>query len=182
MSSKKQYTKSGVQRSPVLTVFRKPWFLHAFSIILILSNSWLSVWMRKRAGSFPPPHILAINHAEVHCILSYLQSWFWDQCLQFTAVTFNFNSRSAFTLHCNILSWNLSKWTHMTLTYLTLQKGIRILKMTHQRNGWSPVTGNKRTAPIVKEIAWRDRKNAPVSVLWEAGKEVQNFSEPFNYF
>ena len=36
----------------------------------------------------------------------------------------------------------------MTLTYLTLQKGIRILKMTHQRNGWSPVTGNKRTAPI----------------------------------
>ena len=120
MSSKKQYTKSGVQRSPVLTVFRKPWFLHAFSIILILSNSWLSVWMRKRAGSFPPPHILAINHAEVHCLL-YLQSWFWGQCSQFTAVTFNFNSRSVFTLHWNILSWNLSKWTHMTLTYLTLQ-------------------------------------------------------------
>ena len=23
------------------------------------------------------------------------------------------------------------------------------LKMTHQRNGWSPVTGNQRTAPIV---------------------------------
>lgn len=37
----------------------------------------------------------------------------------------------------------------MTLTYLTLQKGIGILKMTHQRNGWSPITGNKRTAPIV---------------------------------
>ena len=37
----------------------------------------------------------------------------------------------------------------MTLTYLTLQKGIRILKMTHQRNGCFPVTGNQRTAPIV---------------------------------
>ena len=58
----------------------------------------------------------------------------------------------------------------MTLTYPTLQKGIRILKMTHQRNGWSPVTGNKRTAPIGGIM------------LWEAGKEVQNFSEPFNYF
>ena len=37
----------------------------------------------------------------------------------------------------------------MTLAYLTLQKGIRISKMTHQQNGWSVVTGNKRTAPIV---------------------------------
>ena len=156
MSSKKQYTKSGVQRGPVLTVFRKPWFLRAFSVILILSNSWLSVCMRKRAGSFPPPHILAINHAEVHCVL-YLQWWFWDQCFQFTAVTFNFNSRSVFTLHWNILSWNLSKCTHMTLIYLTLQKGIRILKMTHQRDGWSPVTGNLNEQPLLllSGVLWK---------------------------
>ena len=156
MSSKKLYTKSGVQRSPVLTVFRKPRFRHAFSVILILSNSWLSVCMRKRAGSFPPPHILAINHAEVHCVL-YLQWWFWDQCFQFTAVTFNFNSRSVFTLHWNILSWNLSKCTHMTLIYLTLQKGIRILKMTHQRDGWSPVTGNLNEQPLLllSGVLWK---------------------------
>ena len=36
-SSKKQYTKSGVQRSP-WSVFRKPQFFHTFSVILILSN------------------------------------------------------------------------------------------------------------------------------------------------
>ena len=36
-SSKEQYTKSGVQRSP-WSVFRKPQFFHTFSVILILSN------------------------------------------------------------------------------------------------------------------------------------------------
>ena len=29
----------------------------------------------------------------------------------FVLFTFNFNSRSVFTLHCNILSWNLLKWS-----------------------------------------------------------------------
>ena len=122
--------------------------------------------MRKRAGSFPPPHIPAINHAEVHWVL-YLQSWFWDQSFQFTAVTFNFNSRSVFTLHCNILSWNLSKCTHMTLIYLTLQKGIRILKMTHQRDGWSPVTGNLNEQPLLllSGVLWK-RKYILLLVLF----------------
>ena len=36
-SSKKQYTKSGVQRRP-WSVFRKPHFFNTFSVILILSN------------------------------------------------------------------------------------------------------------------------------------------------
>ena len=36
-SSKKKYTKSGVQRHPWL-VFRKPQFFHTFSVIFILSN------------------------------------------------------------------------------------------------------------------------------------------------
>ena len=34
---KKQYTKSGVQRSP-WTVFRKPWFSHTFSVIRQYQN------------------------------------------------------------------------------------------------------------------------------------------------
>ena len=46
----------------------------------------------------PPavPHILAINRADVHCVL-YPQSCVWDRCLQFTVVAFNFNARSLYS-------------------------------------------------------------------------------------
>ena len=44
MSSKKQYTKSGAQRSP-WSVFRKPHFFYTFFVILILSN--YRKWMGK---------------------------------------------------------------------------------------------------------------------------------------
>ena len=44
----------------------------------------------------PPGHISGINHAEVHRVL-YLQSCLWDQCFQFTDVTFNINSPSFYS-------------------------------------------------------------------------------------
>ena len=44
----------------------------------------------------PAPHILAINRADVHCVL-YLQSCVWDRCFQFTVVAFNFNARSLYS-------------------------------------------------------------------------------------
>ena len=44
----------------------------------------------------PPGHILGINRAEVHRVL-YVQSCLWDQCFQFTDVTFNINSPSFYS-------------------------------------------------------------------------------------
>ena len=49
-SSKKQYTKSGVQRS-LWSVLRKPQFFHTFSVILILSN-YRKCMGKSRFGSW----------------------------------------------------------------------------------------------------------------------------------
>ena len=39
-----------------------------------------------------------------------LKKKYWSSILYCLSHTFSFNSTSGFTLHCNILSWNLLKW------------------------------------------------------------------------